>query len=173
MCASEKSATKLACCVKRDTFSSPVCGRDSRNCGHFERFCGECSPVSLQPRLRGGAGSLALTLLRQNSLVTGNLTGNFEDFSLRKPHLFSLSCTFQSRNRFRTKIRAGNFQGQISEFVFVISDPCRESSCWRRTSETKDLSDLWNQGRSRATRVCRRESQLLTLLDPAQRRALT
>src|ERR1035438_1836614 len=35
------------------------------------------SRVSLQSRLSGGGGSLLLTLLRPNSLVTGKNTGNF------------------------------------------------------------------------------------------------
>src|ERR1019366_619422 len=76
-----------------------------------------------------------------------------------------LSCTFQRRSRFRTKIRAGNSKGRIRELGSVISDVCRESCCCRRTSG--------NQGPSRATRVCRRESQLRTLLDPAQGKVLT
>ena len=52
---SEKRATKLAWGVKYDAFYSPVCRQDLRNCGHFERFFGDCSEVSLQSRLRGGA----------------------------------------------------------------------------------------------------------------------
>src|ERR1035438_10801345 len=39
--------------------------------------------------------------------------------------------------------------------------------------ELLETRDLLNQGHSRATRVCRRESQLRTLLDPAQGKVLT
>src|ERR1022692_494617 len=49
-----KRAVEVAWVVKWDTFSSPVCGKDSRNCAHFEQFCGDCSLVSLQSRRRGG-----------------------------------------------------------------------------------------------------------------------
>src|SRR5450755_3902206 len=59
------------------TFSGPVSGRNPRNCGNFQRFSMECSPDSLQPRLRGGARSPALTILCENSLLTGKNTGNF------------------------------------------------------------------------------------------------
>jgi hypothetical protein len=38
---------------------------------------------SLQFRLYGGARSLALTFLRQTSLLTGKITGNFENFTLQ------------------------------------------------------------------------------------------
>jgi hypothetical protein len=37
---------------------------------------------SLQPRLRGGARSLALTFLRPNSLLTGKFAGKFRFFAL-------------------------------------------------------------------------------------------
>ena len=43
----------------------------------------------------GGAGSLALTFLCPNSLLTGNLTGNLANSGALKPHFLSLSCTFQ------------------------------------------------------------------------------
>ena len=51
--------------------------------------------VSLRFRLAGGAGSLALTFLCPNSLLTGNLTGNRANSGALKPHFLSLSCTFQ------------------------------------------------------------------------------
>jgi hypothetical protein len=51
---------------KGGTLSSPVCEQDSRNCGHFERSCVDWSQVSVRSRLRGGACSLALTLLCEN-----------------------------------------------------------------------------------------------------------
>jgi len=53
---SEKRASKLACGERRDTFSSPVCEQDSRNRGHFERSCGDWSPVSLRSAVRGRRG---------------------------------------------------------------------------------------------------------------------
>jgi hypothetical protein len=66
MGASEKTGPELARERRWHTFSSPVCRQDSRNCAHFGRFCGNCSLVSLRSRLRGGACSLALTLLCEN-----------------------------------------------------------------------------------------------------------
>ena len=42
----------------------------------------------------GGARSLALTLLRSNSLLTGKNTGNLRDFALENARFFSVSCTF-------------------------------------------------------------------------------
>jgi len=55
---SEKRASKLACEERRDTFSSPVCEQDSRNCGHFERSCRDWSQVSLRSGVRGGEGGI-------------------------------------------------------------------------------------------------------------------
>jgi len=72
----EKNTAKLGYGAKQDTFSGPVSGRESQNCADFQRFLGECSLVSLQPRLHGGGRSLALTSLRENSLLTGKNTGN-------------------------------------------------------------------------------------------------
>ena len=45
-------------------------------------FRGKGGAVSLQLRLAGGARSLALTLLRPNSLLTGKNTGNLRNFAL-------------------------------------------------------------------------------------------
>jgi hypothetical protein len=70
VCPPEKKATKPASRNQPDTFSGPVWAQESLNCGIFERFSEEYSQVSLQPRLYGGGCSL-LTLLRQNSLLTG------------------------------------------------------------------------------------------------------
>jgi len=50
----EKNTAKLGYGAKQDTFSGPVSGRESQNCADFQRFLGECSLVSLQPRLHGG-----------------------------------------------------------------------------------------------------------------------
>jgi hypothetical protein len=55
MCPSEKKAPKLAWGATRDTFSSPVCEEDSRNCGHFSLCSEEYSRISLHLRLYGGA----------------------------------------------------------------------------------------------------------------------
>jgi hypothetical protein len=54
----EKRAAKVACAVKWDTFSGPVPEQNLQNCGHFERFCGDWSHVSLQFRLRGGESEI-------------------------------------------------------------------------------------------------------------------
>src|ERR1017187_1906847 len=54
-CPPEKKAAKLAGSNEQDTFSGPVCARELRNCGDFLGFSEECSRVSLQSRLRGGA----------------------------------------------------------------------------------------------------------------------
>ena len=51
----ERKALKPAGGAQWDTFSGPDSGRESRNCGDFQRFSGERSRVSVQPRLRGGA----------------------------------------------------------------------------------------------------------------------
>ena len=48
-----------------------------RESGVSRLFQEQRSSVSLQLRLRGGGGSLLLTLLRPNSLLTGKNTGNF------------------------------------------------------------------------------------------------
>ena len=77
-----------------DTFSGPVSGQEVKNCGDFPRLSGERRWISLQTRLRGGGGSLALTFLCPNSLLTGNLTGNFEYSGPPKAHFLSLSLTF-------------------------------------------------------------------------------
>lgn len=45
------------------------------NCCDFAQFSELGSRISLQPRLFGGARSLALTVLRQNSLLTGIIQG--------------------------------------------------------------------------------------------------
>ena len=58
VCPPEKMAAMPAFGVQRDTFSSPVSGRESRTCGIFERFPEEFSLVSLQPRLYGGASRI-------------------------------------------------------------------------------------------------------------------
>ena len=65
--------------------------------------------------LYGGAGSLALTILCPNSLLTGNLTGNLANSGALKPHFLSLSCTFQKETSGSGKVRAGNLQECISE----------------------------------------------------------
>jgi hypothetical protein len=61
----------------------------------------------------------------------------FSTFSVPRPHCCSLSCTFQGRTVLRVKIQAGNFRRRIRESDFVNSEPCRESCCWRRTSEPR------------------------------------
>jgi hypothetical protein len=77
-CPSERKAGKLVREFQRDTFSSPVYARKLRNCGEFRRFLSKCSLDSPQSRLNGGARSLALTVLRRNSLLTGKNTGNLQ-----------------------------------------------------------------------------------------------
>ncbi len=48
----------------------------------FAYFGVRIGRLSLQSRLRGGARSLALNLLRRNSLLTGKITGNSQDFTV-------------------------------------------------------------------------------------------
>jgi hypothetical protein len=55
---SEKRGTKLACRVKLDSFSSPVCEQNLQNCGDFSRFPEDYSLVSLRSRLRGGESAI-------------------------------------------------------------------------------------------------------------------
>ena len=54
----------------------------------FAYFEGRGGAVSVHFRLAGGAPSLALTLLRPNSLVTGKNTGNFQYFALENALIF-------------------------------------------------------------------------------------
>jgi len=49
----------------------------------FANFGVRIGGISLQLRLAGGARSLALTLLRLNSLLTGKITGNLRNFGLQ------------------------------------------------------------------------------------------
>jgi hypothetical protein len=51
-------------------------------------FQGKGCGISLQLRLAGGARSLALTLLRTNSLLTGKNTGNLQYFALENARFF-------------------------------------------------------------------------------------
>ena len=64
-CPSEKMTEKQAFAAKPDAFSSPVRSRESRNCGHLERFCGDCGQVSLQPRLHGGESGIQSQQIRK------------------------------------------------------------------------------------------------------------
>src|ERR1022692_4721225 len=75
---------------------SPVrfAGQLLRNTGIPRVFRSEGCGFSLQPRLRGGVGSLALTFLLPNSLLAGNLTGNFREIWPFKPYCFSPIRTF-------------------------------------------------------------------------------
>jgi|SRR5579863_499857 len=57
-CSSAKRATKVASKERGYSFSSPVCGQDSRNCGHFRQLSTEYSQTSLQSRLRGGESGI-------------------------------------------------------------------------------------------------------------------
>ena len=52
---SEKEALKRAYGIERDTFSRPLSGGGSQNCADFRRFSRECSRISVQARLHGGA----------------------------------------------------------------------------------------------------------------------
>ena len=53
-CPPEKKAAKLAGEIEQDTFSGPLCVKDSRNYGQVERFHKNCRLFYLQCRLRGG-----------------------------------------------------------------------------------------------------------------------
>ena len=80
VCPSEKMAAKPTFGVERDSFSSPVSERESRNCGIFKRFSGECSLVSLRPRLNGGGCSPVLTSLRREFAANSENNREFCDF---------------------------------------------------------------------------------------------
>src|SRR5450755_4742224 len=54
-CLPEKKVRKPACRIGQDTFSGPLCVKDSRNYGQFERFHKNCGLFSLHVRLYGGA----------------------------------------------------------------------------------------------------------------------
>ena len=69
----------------------------SRNTGIIRVFRREASGISLQPRLRGGARSLALTLLRPNALLTGKITGNFKILLSEIALLFSKPHILQEK----------------------------------------------------------------------------
>ncbi|MGH9545620.1 MAG: hypothetical protein ACRD23_10435 [Terriglobales bacterium] len=103
-------------------------GNYRENLLFFADFGSNAADFLCPVRLCGGEGSLALTVLRRNSLLTGNLTGNFGISGLpkaalliSKPHISGEKQTFDAQ------IRAGNFQGCIREFDSFISDACRES----------------------------------------------
>src|ERR1017187_1464657 len=51
-----------------------------RNCAHFLQFPEQSRRISLHFRLYGGAGSLTLTFLCPNSLLTREFNRNFENF---------------------------------------------------------------------------------------------
>src|SRR5438093_4025694 len=70
-------------------------GDNRRIAAIFSCFSRTTAGFSLRSRLCGGAGSLALTVLCPNCLLTGNLTGNLANSGALKPHFLSLSCTFQ------------------------------------------------------------------------------
>src|SRR6266849_36558 len=95
-CAVQRKAGRLTPFDPASPFS-PVRFADEilRNTGIFAYFAAKGGAVSLRFRLAGGAGSLALTFLCPNSLLTGNLTGNLANSGALKPHFLSLSYTFQ------------------------------------------------------------------------------
>jgi hypothetical protein len=108
---SEKGAAKLAHGVARGTFSGPVCAEDSRNCRQFKRFHKNCRQVFLRCRLYGGAGSLALTILCPNSLVSGKITGNFQDFSPPETALFLSNLQIPGEKHFSAENPSREFSG--------------------------------------------------------------
>jgi hypothetical protein len=63
-------------------------------------------PYFSKPRLGGGACSLALTLLRLNSLLTGKNTGNLRILALENA-LFSL--------------QAAHFAGEIAHLAQIVT----------------------------------------------------
>ena len=73
----EKRASNLAQELWQATFSESGFLRNTWNCGRFRRYSEQSRRVSLHLRLTGGGCSLLRTLLRLNSLLTGNNTGNF------------------------------------------------------------------------------------------------
>ena len=89
--------------------------KKSRIGGDLAQFRVDNMQISLHCRLCGGGGSLALTFLCPNSLLTGKITGNSRDSGPPRAHCFSLTSTFPRRYSVRAKNRAGNFQGRIRE----------------------------------------------------------
>jgi hypothetical protein len=72
----EKSGDSAPFAAEQSVLCSPVCvanNREIRAC--FAYFGVKGVGLSLQLRLAGGAHSLALTLLRLNSLLTGKIQG--------------------------------------------------------------------------------------------------
>jgi hypothetical protein len=73
-----------------ETFSPVRFERESCGIrGDFRQFLESYSLDSRQPRLNGGERSRALTLLRENSLLTGKNTGNFFISGPEKRHYSS------------------------------------------------------------------------------------
>src|ERR1035441_2143506 len=153
-----------------DTFSGPLC---------VKRFA-QLRPIRAISQELRAVFSARQTLWRSRqsgaNLSPPKFPGNREnnrEFSrfylpktapvLSKLHI-SLGKPFSNQNSSREFSRT--YQG----ISFSYQGVCRESCCWVRGYETRDLL---NQGRSRATRVGRRESQLLPLLDPVQGKVLT
>ena len=104
----------------------------------FGYFAVEGGAVSLQFRLAGGAGSLALTFLCPNSLLTGNLTGNLANSGALKPHFLSLSCTFQKETSGSGISPSREFAGMYQGIGFSYQRmSCSEARCGGRTPETR------------------------------------
>jgi hypothetical protein len=129
----EKMAAKPLRRNSRDTFSSPVSSRESRNCGISKRFSEECSLVSLHPRLYGGARSLALTILPPE--VREKYRGIYDILLLKNCTHVSLSCTFCWRN---WEVQLKSEQGPIRELTgryqgiyFLIRIYCRRDLAGR------------------------------------------
>jgi hypothetical protein len=100
----------------------------------FAYFAAKSGAVSLQFRLAGGAGSLALTFLCPNSLLTGNLTGNRANSGALKPHFLSLSCTFQKETSGSGISPSREFAGMYQGIGFSYQRCVQRSSLRRQNS---------------------------------------
>jgi len=105
-----------------------------RNAAEFLYFAAKSGAVSLQFRLAGGAGSLALTVLCPNSLLTGNLTGESCNSGTLKSHFLSLSYTVQKRNKRSGISPSREFAGMYQGIRFSYQRCGQRSSLRRQNS---------------------------------------
>ena len=128
----ERKALKPAGGAQWDTFSGPDSGRESRNCGDFQRFSGEQTGFLCNPDCVAEPGSLALTILYRISMLTGNLTGESPKFWGPKTALL-ISKLYISEGNKRSGISptrefAGMYQGIGFSYQRMS---CSEAPCGR------------------------------------------
>jgi hypothetical protein len=98
-------------------------------------FAAKGRAFSLQSRLAGGAGSLALTFLCPNSLLTGNLTGNFGNFSASETALLVSKPNISEGKHVSRRNASREFSERYQGFRFSYQGICREAFCEDRTPE--------------------------------------